>query len=153
MKFKENQPFTKWKFLAPNANKISYEFFYVMRSGIPVSGDPCYPRVCWALIITVSWVWPLSYQSVLTMVKTSTFSKNFVGSGANSMHTHVVWKSLFCPDPSCPFLSGPVLSCPIMNGPMLSYPVWHVMTLPVRTCRVLFYLDFPCPVLSCSIQS
>ena len=31
----------------------------VMRDGAPVSGDPCYHRVCWALVITVSWVWPL----------------------------------------------------------------------------------------------
>ena len=28
------------------------------------------------------------------MVKTLNFSKYFVGSGANSMHAHVVWKSL-----------------------------------------------------------
>ena len=34
-------------------------------------------------------------QSVQTMVKTLNFSKYFVGSGANSMHTHVVGKSLF----------------------------------------------------------
>ena len=33
-------------------------------------------------------------QSVRTMVKTLNFSKYFVGSGANSMHTHVVGKSL-----------------------------------------------------------
>ena len=31
----------------------------VMRNGAPVSGDPCFHRVCWALINTVSWVWPL----------------------------------------------------------------------------------------------
>ena len=33
-------------------------------------------------------------QSVRTMVKTLIFSKYFVGSGANPMHTHVVVKSL-----------------------------------------------------------
>ena len=33
-------------------------------------------------------------QSVQTLIKTLTISKYFVGSGANPMHTHVVWKSL-----------------------------------------------------------
>ena len=57
-------------------------------------GDPWYLRVSWSLNFTVSWAWPLGDQSVRTMVKTSTFSKYFVGSGANPMHTHAVWKSL-----------------------------------------------------------
>ena len=63
----------------------------VMRNVTPVSKDPCYPRVCWTLIITVSGVWPLGDKSVRTLVKILTFSKYFVGSGANSMHTHVVY--------------------------------------------------------------
>ena len=57
--------------------------------------------ICWALIITVLWVWPWSDQSVRTMVRTSTFSKYFVGSGANSMHTHVVWSKYMLYQKTC----------------------------------------------------
>ena len=32
---------------------------YVTRNGIPLSGDTLFPRACAALIIAVSWVWPL----------------------------------------------------------------------------------------------
>ena len=68
--------------------------FCVVRNGITVSEDPCYSCVCWSLIIAASWVWPLGDQGARTTVKTLNFSKYFVGSGANPMHAHVVWKSL-----------------------------------------------------------
>ena len=58
----------------------------------PVSGDPRYPHVCWLNIhggvVSVSIGWPVCSDN------SQDINRYFVGSSANSMHTHVVRKSL-----------------------------------------------------------
>ena len=48
----------------------------------------CSIDYCGVVSVTIGW------QRVRTLIKTTTFFKYFVGSGANPVHTHVVVKSL-----------------------------------------------------------
>ena len=52
--------------------------------------SPCMLSIDYYCVVSVT----VGDQSVRTLIKTLTISKYFVGSGANSMHTHVVGKSL-----------------------------------------------------------